>query len=76
MSLDEFSFDTLLLDDNDGDDRVVSFTSSPSTAIGDSHFPYFPSPEMEVVALNREETQNFTRTYLTIYGWDPTGVKV
>lgn len=43
---------------------------------GYSTSPTLITPKMEVIDLNREESQNFINTYHTIYGRDPSDVEV
>lgn len=55
-SLNDSSFNIIVYDDDVGGDRAVSSTPSPSAIIGDLSFPTLTTPNMEVDALNREET--------------------
>lgn len=71
-SFDVSSYDVLLYDDTVRCNCAVSSVLVPSETIRDVVFRTSLSLEIEVDALNREEAQNFIKTYHTIYGLDPS----
>lgn len=60
-SFNESSFDALLFGEDVGGDRVVSSAFAPSIIVSDLVSSAMITPEMEVAALNREETKISSR---------------
>ncbi|KAI5402801.1 hypothetical protein KIW84_050416 [Lathyrus oleraceus] len=70
------SFNALLSDDSIRKDRAVSSTFAPSLSIEDSTFLVLASSEVEVITLNKEEARPYIRTYRSVFGRDPSDVKI
>lgn len=76
-SLVEYSFFTILSNDDVRGYWVINFVSAPSPTIEHLTFPYLTTPEVEDGgALNKEKARNFIKTYYTIYGQDPSDVEI
>lgn len=50
--------------------------TAPFVTMWDLAFPPLTTPKKEVVALNREEAQNFIKTYHTIYDLYPSEANI